>query len=93
MCNKFDEFTVLINNFCFDFDVLMISETWYVDDNVFQLPMYETFFVNREGGRRGGGVSLLAHSAIKCEPLSPFTFTSDYCETCYLFLVATPYIR
>lgn len=42
--------------------------------------MYETFFVNREGGRRGGGVSLLAHSAVKCEPLSPFTFTSDYCE-------------
>lgn len=45
ICNKYDEFTVLVNRFGFCFDVIMISETWYADDSVFTLPMYQTYLL------------------------------------------------
>uniref|UniRef100_A0A6B0UAN4 Putative tick transposon n=1 Tax=Ixodes ricinus TaxID=34613 RepID=A0A6B0UAN4_IXORI len=46
-------------SFCFLFNVIMLAETWYADESdIFELPMYKSYFLNRSTGR-GGGVSLM----------------------------------
>lgn len=62
-----------------------------MNDNVFRLPSHETFFVNRASNRRGGGVSLLIKTALKCQLLPEFTFMSDDCEVLSVLINTTVY--
>lgn len=57
----------------------MLTETRCTDDvNIFRLPLYNTFYLNRPTGR-GGGVCILIRKSIECEILNEFsTVTQDY---------------
>lgn len=61
------------------FDVIMLTETWCVDDvNIFRLPLYNTFYLNRSTGR-GGGICTLVKKPSACEILNQFSvITYDY---------------
>lgn len=71
--NKTDELELFFDQFEFSFDIIMLSETWFTDNtNVLNLPMYNSYFLNRTECR-GGGVALIVKADISCEMLS------DYC--------------
>lgn len=75
--SKLDELDTLFDCLGFSFHVIMLSETWYKDDSdVFSLPQYKHYSLCREQ-RRGGGVSLLIHNGLECEPISEFTQITD----------------
>lgn len=62
-----------------DFEIIMLSETWYTEHtDVFRLPLYQCFFINRSE-TRGGGVSILIKESVDCELVPSFTvITKDY---------------
>lgn len=62
-----------------DFDVIMLSETWSTDEtNVFRLPAYQTFYINRTCSR-GGGVCILVKEGFNCELIEEFCVVkNDY---------------
>lgn len=71
--NKADELEVLLSQFNFSFDAILLSETWYTDSSdVVKLPMYECYFLNRTESR-GGGVAIMIKADLSCEMLT------DYC--------------
>lgn len=57
----------------------MLTETWSTDDtNVFSLPSYNTFYLNRSSGR-GGGICIFVKRALNCALIQTFcAITSDY---------------
>lgn len=77
--NKHSDIELLLDQFGFLFDIIMLTETWYSDeDSVLCLPAYNTNFLNRTC-RRGGGVALLTKKNLCCEILSDFSaVTKDY---------------
>lgn len=77
--NKITELEVLFSEFQLSFDVIMLTETWYVEDNqAFNLPLYNNFVLNRTSGR-GGGVSLMVKQNFSCEILSNYScINQDY---------------
>ena len=55
--NKAPDIELLLDQFGFLFDIVMLTETWYSDeDNVLRLPAYNTHFLNRTSRRGGGGL-------------------------------------
>lgn len=76
---KSDNFITLLDQLCVSFEAVMLSETWYAtDDDVFIVPGYNHFFLNRSG-KRGGGVCIYVRQDIRCEILDAFTeITDDY---------------
>lgn len=79
---KGDELTLLFESLDTIFDVVMLTETWYRDDDAFfVLPGYSHFVLNRGYGR-GGGVSLQT-SVSGFELLSDYSIvTPDYEALC-----------
>lgn len=77
--NKYDELTTFLDEFCFRFDIIMITETWYTcEEEVFRLAGYNSFYLNRSS-RRGGGVLKLISERLSCSLLTEFTaITPDY---------------
>lgn len=77
--NKYDELTLFFDAFSFNFDVIMLSETWYkYADDVLSVPGYQTFFLNRPT-RRGGGVLQLVSNELSCTMLPEFCLIApDY---------------
>lgn len=71
--NKTAELEVLFNEFEVVFDIILFTETWYVEStNVFSLPTHDNFIQNRSSGR-GGGVSLMVRKHISCEILPQYS--------------------
>lgn len=77
--NKEEQIVALFASLGFTPDVLMITETWFKNDaDVFKMPGFNTFFVNRPS-RRGGGVMLMAKNTLHCQLIESFSFvTLDY---------------
>lgn len=70
--NKTAELEVLFNEFQVVFDIILLTETWYVDSaNVFSVPTHDNFIQNRSSGR-GGGVLLMARKHISRKILSQY---------------------
>lgn len=70
--NKANELDFFFHQFSFDFDIIMLTETWFSDANdVLKLPMYNAFF--KPHRKSGGGVALLLRESMSCEMLT------DYC--------------
>lgn len=68
---KEDDISLFFDSIQISFDVVMMTETWYRDDdNFFVLPGYTHFFLNRSHSR-GGDVSLQTRA-------SGFEIPSDY---------------
>lgn len=68
---KEDDISLFFDSIQISFDVVMMTETWYRDDdNFFVLPGYTHFFLNRSHSR-GGDVSLQTRA-------SGFEILSDY---------------
>lgn len=77
--NKHESLEIFFSQIDFEFDIIMLSETWFADgDDVFTMPGYNAFFLNRPT-RRGGGVAILVKNEYRCEILKTFTCThTDY---------------
>lgn len=65
----------MLSSFGFPFDIVMLSETWYRNDEVLQVSGYVTHYLNRHD-KKGGGVLLLTKSTLHCEVLKDFTRTT-----------------
>lgn len=77
--SKTDDLFLLFNTFQPMFDIIMLTETWYSDDSdVFLLPGYEHFYLNRKQNR-GGGVSILI-SNTGFEIVSEYSAITDHYE-------------
>lgn len=76
---KEDDIVLLLQQFCSQFSVLMLSETWYTNSSkMLELDGYNNFFLNRKNSR-GGGVAILVAKHKKCEILPEFSKTTvDY---------------
>lgn len=75
---KHEILEAFFSNFSFEFDLIMLSETWFTDENVFKMPHYNVFYLNRLS-RRGGGVSILVKNTHQCELLHDFcSLHSDF---------------
>lgn len=78
--NKDDELSIFLNEFAFEFDVIMLTETWYTNDfEVYRRDGYKTFFLNRSN-KRGGGVAILMKNSLSCDIIPQFSFLSDHIE-------------
>lgn len=77
--NKVTDLECLFSQFSIKFNIIMFTETWYTEEeDVFRLPSYNHYCLNRVSNR-GGGVCLLIEESIKTELLSTFcTMTKDY---------------
>lgn len=77
--NKRNDVECLFNDTNTRFSVYMFTETWFeCEQDVFAMPQYESYYMNRSG-KRGGGVCLLISNRIRCELLSDFSIvTTDY---------------
>lgn len=74
---KTDSFITLLDQFCFQFQIIMLSETWHqTEDDVLVLPDYNNFFLNRSG-KRGGGVCIHVKQDIQVEIVDLFNETTD----------------
>lgn len=84
--NKTVELGLLFDEFCFEFDIIMLSETWYADQScAFELPTHHGYFLNRTSGR-GGGVSLLMNKSFRSEMLGEYSCTNDDYEVLSLLV-------
>ncbi|CAN7943235.1 unnamed protein product [Ixodes hexagonus] len=74
---KGDDLMILFNSVQSSFNIIMLTETWYKDDDFFVLSGYNHCYLNRDYGR-GGGVSLQANFS-DLEILSDYSIvTRDY---------------
>lgn len=74
--NKDDVLQIFFDKFSFEFDVVMLTETWFASDyEVMTHARYNTFFLNRPQ-QRGGGILLNIHKSIDCDLLEEFSFIS-----------------
>lgn len=69
----------LLTEFSFQFSVIMLTETWSTSESdIFRLPNYNTYYLNRSHSR-GGGVALLIADDVECQILHSYTVLSpDY---------------
>lgn len=78
--NKEDILTMFLNEVSCDFDIIMMSETWYANDNdVIRIPRYKAFFLNRTDSR-GGGVAMYMKENFDCEILEDLSYLSCHIE-------------
>lgn len=77
--NKFEQFDAFLEGFGISFDVIMLTETWYnQDDSVDNLENYYNYNLCRTS-QRGGGVSMFIKKSIECNIVHQFTkLTDDY---------------
>lgn len=77
--NKESDLFLFFEHLDQEFDVIMLTETWSTDDtNIFRLPSYNTFYLNRSSGR-GGGICILVKKALNCALIQDFcAITNDY---------------
>lgn len=76
--NKDDELSIFLNEFAFEFDVIILTETWYTNDfEVYKRDGYETFFLNRSN-KRGGGVAILIKNNLSCDIIPVFFLISRH---------------
>lgn len=74
--NKDDVLQIFFDKFSFEFDVVMLTETWFASDyEVMTHARYNTFFLYRPQ-QRGGGILLNIHKSIDCDLLEEFSFIS-----------------
>lgn len=77
--SKFDALDIFFNSLCYEFRVLILTETWYTEQCEKYTPLgYSEFSVMRNV-KRGGGVSVLVHECLQSDIESEFTtVTNDY---------------
>lgn len=71
--NKLDALEVLLSELKIRCHAIMLTETWYENNDVpFSAVGYNTYNLNRQSGR-GGGVAILITEDLKCELMPSFT--------------------
>lgn len=88
--HKQDLLNTFLDQFCFEFDIIMLTETWMnsdceaiINDN------YHTFHLNRKE-KRGGGVLLNNKKCIACDLLPEYCVVTPDAEC--LAIVSQKYI-
>lgn len=75
--HKEDELSILLNEFAFDFDVIMLTETWYSSDTeVYRRDGYNSFFLNRPN-KQGGGIEILIKNNLECEIIPELSLLTE----------------
>ena len=67
-CHKIDELSVILHQN--QVDLACLTETWLnrsIDDSLTQIPGYLTYRLDRNDGRQGGGVVILAKQDLSCK--------------------------
>lgn len=73
LINKIDQLTSFLDEFCFNFSILMITETWFTPNDIVPgIPGYKNFSVCR-AQKRGGGVAMYVSDALSPKLLPQFT--------------------
>lgn len=74
--NKLDALEVLLSELKIRCHAIMLTETWYENNDVpFSAVGYNTYNLNRQSGR-GGGVAILITKDLKCEVMPSFTYST-----------------
>ena len=63
-----------------DVDVVLITETWFSDENDLALPGYTMYTANRPNGVRGGGVGIYIKNILSSQLLNHSQLTSTKLE-------------
>lgn len=88
--NKDDDLTLFLNEFTFEFDIIILTETWYdCSSDVYKRDGYQTFYLNRSN-RRGGGIAIIVNNKIECDIVQQFSFISSDIEC--LTLISKSYV-
>lgn len=77
--SNFDQFDVFLNSLVSTFDIIVLSETWLVSDDWFQVSGYNSYHVIRPN-RRGGGVSILVDANLTCARVPEISKCGDLFE-------------
>ncbi|KAH9371852.1 hypothetical protein HPB48_011416 [Haemaphysalis longicornis] len=78
--HKQDELSVFLDEFTFELDAVMLTETCYpCNDEIYKRDGYRSFFVNRSS-RNGGGLAILLKNMFDCDILSDFSFIMNVVE-------------
>lgn len=78
-CNKTDHIVYFLSEFTSQFDIIMLTETWYNNDsNMLHLTDYNNYFINRPN-KRGGGVAIYVKGCYKYNIVPEFSvITTDF---------------
>ena len=81
-CNaNFNEFLSLLEIIKVKFPIIILTETWIKNDlDNFDIPGYVSFHSNRQGSRKGGGVSIFIDRKISATVIPNFTINNDVCD-------------
>lgn len=75
--NKADQLTQFLASCTNTFDAIFLTETWYLHDNdVLQIPGYDSFYINHTT-KRGGGIAILVKTKYSADVLSDHCFCKD----------------
>lgn len=72
--------TVFLDEFVFNFDVIMVTETWCsANTEIFNRGGYQSFFLNRQH-KQGRGLEVLVKRELECEVDTQFSIISQDIE-------------
>lgn len=76
--NKYEDFTLVLSEFSFKFNIIMITKMWHNALNLPDLDGYIHYSLNRTD-RRGGGIAIYVLNADTYATVNKFTeLTPDY---------------
>jgi len=76
-----DEFCIFLERFSVKPDVIVLTETWFTQDTISNLPGYNAYHVYRVD-RRGGGASIFVKDAHRSFPVPQWSFIGVSMEVC-----------
>ena len=80
---NYDSFSVFLQHFSRKIDVIVITESWFREDNCADIPGYNSFHTFR-ADRTGGGVSVFTREGMKVNFNSDPSVISETCEACVI---------
>ena len=79
-CNM-DEFLLYVGNLRVKINVIVLTETWFGDDIIQDIPNYVGFHTYRSN-RGGGGVSVYVRDECRSKNLPNCSLINEFCEIC-----------
>ena len=83
---NYDEFSVFLSQIEIEWDVIILTETWFSEDHTMDIPRYSGHHSFRLG-RRGGGVSIFVKCELNCYADSDLCFVDEFLELVTVTLI------
>ena len=78
---NFDSFISIFDDFETTPDVLVLTETWFRDNSLKEIPYFHDFHTNREL-RHSGGVSVYVKEVYESKSINHLSFCKPFIEVC-----------